>query len=49
MRTLFLALSALIVAAQGAQSFEKVPDSAMTALKGTRGKPFTAGSAMVPT
>ena len=43
MRTLFLALIALIVAAQGAQSFEKVPDSAMTALKGTRGKPFTAG------
>ena len=41
--TLFLLTFALVVAAQAAPSFEKVPDSAMTALKGTRGKPFTAG------
>ena len=41
--TLFLAACALLVAAQAAPSFEKVPDPAMAALKGTRGKPFTSG------
>lgn len=41
--TLFLAACALLVAAQAAPSFEKVPDPAMSALKGTRGKPFTSG------
>ncbi len=43
MKMLFLLTFALAVVAQAAPNFEKVPDAAMTALKGTRGKPFTAG------
>lgn len=43
LKMLFLVAFSLMVAAQAAPSFETVPDPAMTALKGTRGKPFTSG------
>lgn len=43
MMTVLLTTVAMAIAVQAASSFEKVPDPAMAALKGTRGKPFTAG------
>ena len=43
MTVLLLTVFALVVATQAAPGFEQVPDPAMTALKGTRGKPFSSG------
>ena len=45
LKMLLLVAFALMAAVQAASRFETVPDPAMTALKGTRGKPFTSGIA----
>ncbi len=41
--SILLALTALALVAVAAPGFEPVPEAARAALKGTRGKPFTAG------
>lgn len=42
-KSMMLALVALMAVVAAASGFEPVPEAARTALRGTRGKPFTAG------
>ena len=42
-KSMMLALVALTAVVAAASGFEPVPEAARTALRGTRGKPFTAG------